>query len=476
VTPDHVLIVEDERAQREALSRFLSKRDMVVETVGDGEAALKRLRESAFDAVLTDLRLPGMDGLEVVRSACDLSEDLSVLLMTAYASVDSAIEALRLGADDYLLKPLILEDVFRKLTAVLARKRVIQENAELRRTLRHYERDTGIVACSEAMVPVMAWVDKAATSRSNVLVRGETGTGKDVIARAIHRRGPNSEDAFLPINVAAVPENMVESELFGHERGAFTGAERRREGVIRAAGNGTVFLDEVAELPLRLQPKLLRALEAREVRPVGNDRAIPFGARIIAATNRDLSDMVKEGSFREDLYYRLNVLCVDLPPLRDRREDIGPLIKHILSRQQFRNLASAGRCQVERQCKSIADECKEHERCGMIPKVTTEAMRLLCSYSWRGNIRELSNVLERMLILSDGETISIDELPEDIRQESSTESHPLADAISAFEGSHFATVLRLCDNNREKAAAELGVSPATLYRRLEKLGLKRNSQ
>ena len=443
---ERVLLVEDERAQRDALAQYLDRRGYAVTAVGSGEAALERLAREPYAVLLTDLRLAGMDGLAVVRRAREGDEEMGVLLMTAYASVESAIEALRIGAHDYLLKPLILEEVARKVKGLLEHRALVRENARLRRALQVSGGGLDLVADSPAMQEVVEWVRRAAASRSTVLLTGETGTGKEVVARAIHERGPDRDQPFLAVSLAALPEGMVESELFGHEKGAFTGADRRREGLLRAAGSGTVFLDEIAELPLAAQAKLLRALESHEVQPLGSDTAAAFEARIVAATNRDLGAAAGAGRFREDLYYRLNVLHIRLPPLRERPEDIPGLVTALLGR----HAARAG---------------------SAVPAVTPEALRAICLYPWRGNARELSNVLERAVILADEGRIDLDQLPDDVR-ESAAPRLSLPDAVDRFERSHIALVLRLCEGNREKAAEELGISPATLYRRLERLGLK----
>ena len=296
------------------------------------------------------------------------------------------------------------------------------------------------------MKEVLDWVRRAANTRSTVLVTGETGTGKEVVARAIHRLGPSHDEPFLAVNISALPENMVESELFGHEKGAFTGAERRREGLLRASGTGTVFLDEIAELGPAIQAKLLRVIESHEVQPLGSDATAPFEARVVAATHRDLEKMVEEGSFREDLFYRVNVLHIRIPPLRERPEDIPSLVHQILDRHAARGDSPS-------------------------PLVTAEAMRALCRHPWKGNVRELSNVLERALILADEGRIDLDELPPDVGG-SGDAGLDLESAIERAERAHIAMVLRLEDGNRESAAKQLGVSEATLYRRLEKLGLK----
>ncbi len=446
---ERVLVVEDERAQREALVQVLGRAGYAVDGVASGEEALAQMTKSVYGILLTDLRLPGVDGLTVVRRARELDEEMGVLLTTAYASVESAIEALRLGAHDYLLKPLIFEEVARKVAGLLAHRDLVRENVRLRRILQERSgrsSDTELVAASEAMRMVLAWVRRAATSRATVLISGETGTGKEVVARAIHELGPGRDEPFLAVNLAAIPEPLVEAELFGHERGAFTGAERRREGLLRAAGSGTVFLDEIAELPATAQAKLLRALEAREVKPLGSDRTAPFEARLLAATHRDLQGMVREGGFREDLFYRLNVLPIRVPPLRERPEDIPPLVNQLL-----RRYATKGGVPV--------------------PFVTPEAMRAICQHPWRGNVRELANILERALILVEDGRIDLDQIPADVRDASSPNLR-LDEALDRFEKSHIALALRLVGGNRDRAAEELGISPATLYRRLERLGLK----
>lgn len=371
---------------------------------------------------------------------------MGVLLVTAWASVDSAVEALRLGAHDYLLKPLIFEEVGRKVAGLIEHRELVRENARLRRLLQERAPSSEVVAESPAMREALEWARRAAGSRSTVLLTGESGTGKEVLARAIHAMGPWSEEPFLAVNVSAVPEALAESELFGHERGAFTGAERRREGILRAAGGGTVFLDEIGELPPTIQAKLLRALESREVQPLGSDRPLRFEARILTGTNRDLTSLVADGRFREDLYYRLNVVRIEVPPLRERPEDVPPLIRHLLRRHAL----TAG---------------------VPVPSVTPEAMRALSQNPWRGNVRELSNVVERALILADDGRVDLPQLPIDVREAVGLHLD-LAEAIDRFERSYIALALQLCGGSREKAAEELGISPATLYRRLERFGLK----
>jgi len=446
-----IYVVEDELAHREALRKFLGKAGFEVDAFATGEEAVARLADVSCSLLITDLRLPGMDGLAVLRKARELDSEVAVLLITAFASLESAVEALRAGANDYLLKPLILEEVERKARTLLEHRELVRENAMLRNLLRDRDEPHDVVAVSGAMKEVMDWVRRAATTRSTVLLTGETGTGKEVIARAIHRMGPDAEAPFLALNVAAVPDEMVESELFGHVRGAYTDAKDERLGILRSAGKGTVFLDEIAELPAGTQAKLLRILESDELRPLGSDAPAKFEARIIAATHRDLNGMVQEGTFREDLLYRLDVLRIALPPLRERPDDIPALVHELAGRHSKQSGVP-------------------------VPLVTAEAMRALCAHPWRGNVRELSNVLERAIILADEGRIDVEQLPDDIR---GRDGNVLAldEAVNRAERAHISMVLRLCDGNRERAAEELGISPATLYRRLEKLdiGDKRGS-
>ncbi len=441
-----ILLVEDERAQREPLTRYLRKLGHDVHAVASGEEGTARLDAQTYDVLVTDLRLPGIDGLAVVRHAHNVDDELGVLLMTAYASVDSAVEALRLGAHDYFLKPLILDEVGRKVTNLLEHRHLVRENARLRRALQTQRSDKGPICESAAMKEAYRWATRAAQAPgANVLIVGETGTGKEVMASLIHELGDSATEPFMAINLAAIPETMIESELFGFEKGAFTGADRRRDGALRSARKGTVFLDEIGELSLSAQAKLLRAIEAHEVQPLGSDATAPFQARILAATHRDLEQLVSEKIFREDLFYRLNVLRIEIPPLRERPDDIPPLVHRLIAEHAQNN--------------------------GRVPcSVSADAMRSLCGHPWRGNVRELKNVLERALILVDDDQIELDHLPADVRQ--AAERLDLQEAVSRFERSHIAMVLRLAEGNRERAAQELGISPATLYRRLEKLELK----
>ncbi len=440
-----VLVVDDEEVLRRNLARYLRLNGFDVETCPSAEAALELLGSRPFGLVITDLRMPGMDGLQLIRYLQNHHPDVLSILMTAYASVESAVEALRSGASDYLLKPVSLDELGRKVEALLERRALHEQVRRLRQELR--ERTVGIdlVAHSPAMAAVERLLDQVAPTPANVLLEGESGTGKEVVARAIHERSDRSERSFIAVNLAAQPDDLVDATLFGHERGAFTGAERAREGVFRAARGGTVFLDEIGELPLSTQTKLLRVIENRELLPLGSDRPIPVEFRLIAATNRPLRRAIEEGRFREDLYFRLNVVRIELPPLRQRTEDLPELCSRLLER----HARSLGRAP---------------------PRLTSAALAALKRHNWPGNIRELSNVLERAVLLTAGPWIDIDDLgpigetPRPVR---------LDEAIEAFERDHIRSVLARCDGDKRAAARELGVHIATLYRHIKRLGLDR---
>jgi DNA-binding NtrC family response regulator len=437
-----ILIVEDEEVLRTNLVEFLSRAGYEVEGAPTAEAGLQRVLEAEFGVVMTDIRLPGMDGVTLLKRIVAERPETFVLMATAFASVESAVEALRYGAFDYLLKPVVFEDLLQKVQNLVAFRALKQEVARLRRDLHARLGFEGLLGKSPSMGAVFALIEKVAPTHSTVLVTGESGTGKELVARAVHARSALSDREFLAVNMAAIPAEMVEAQLFGHEKGAFTGADRRREGILRSVRAGTVFLDEIGDLPLPTQVKLLRAIESHEVLPVGADRPEKVEFRLIAATHRDLELAVKEGRFRQDLFYRLNVFRVRLPPLRERREDVPELTRHYLSR---------------------------HARAiGKPPlNVSNDAMKLLLAYPWPGNVRELSNVVERAVILANGPSIGPEDLPPEFHGADGAPTE-LRLAVDQFEQQHIAWVLRLAGGNREQAARMLAVDPATLYRRLSK--------
>jgi DNA-binding NtrC family response regulator len=448
----NVLVVDDEPLIRETLAEYLSQEGYTVVACGSGEEALEHAAARPFPIALCDMQLPGMDGLELLERLQCLSPDTFVLLITAYATVENAVEAFQRGAHDYLMKPILLDEVLGKIRRLLAHRKLYMENQWLRRELNRAQPDEQIVGASAAMAQVFEMVRKVGPTRSTVLIVGESGTGKELVARAIHRAGERPGAAppaqrFVPVNCAAIPHELLENQLFGHRKGAFTGADRDQPGVFVHAGAGTVFLDEVAEMPLATQAKLLRAIEQKEVLPVGAAEPIQVEARVLAATNKDLTREVEAGRFREDLYYRLNVVCIRVPPLRERREDIPALVEFLLAR----HARALGK---------------------RIQGVTHEAMQLLRACRWRGNVRELDNALQRAAILGEGPLVTPADLPPDLAP---VEGDPalvddLGEAVKRFEKQHIERVLRQTPDKKE-AARRLGMGLSSLYRRIAELGI-----
>jgi two-component system response regulator PilR (NtrC family) len=445
-----ILVADDEPGVRESLSEILRDAGYVVQTAADGTAALKALDEHDFSVVVTDLRMPGADGLAVLKRAREISPQTLVLVMTAHATVDTAVEALRAGATDYILKPVLFEDLLAKVARLLEHRQLAWQAQMLRREVESQFDFHGLVGTSSAMREVGELIRKVAPTGTTVLITGESGTGKEIVARAIHHFSEVGDRIFLPVNCAAIPENLLESQLFGHVRGAFTGAVAAQEGLFSRAKGGTIFLDEIGDLPFGLQSKLLRTLESKEILPVGSTQPITVDVRIIAASNRDLGAMVETGTFREDLYYRLNVVNIELPPLRDRREDIPGLLEHLVRRHN-RELKRAYR------------------------GVDNATLKLLMAQPWKGNVRELDNVVEHAMILGNGEWITLADLPRALR-DSDQPLPPVGDelreALRAYERIHIETVLRRAGHDKRKAADMLGLSLSSLYRKLNELGIE----
>ncbi len=444
-----VLIVDDEALFREDLATLLESEGFSCRTAEDGERGLELAAAERPDVVLTDLVMPGIGGLEVVDRLAAASPESAVIVITAFGSLDSAVEAFRKGAVDYVVKPVVPEDLFAKIRRVGELKRLEREIRYLRRAVSEAGAGTTLVGRSPAMERVRELIHRVAGAPSPVLVLGATGTGKELVARSIHREGAGEDAPFVAVNCAALPRDLVESELFGHTRGAFTGAVRDKPGVFELASGGTLFLDEIAEMPLALQPKLLRAIEERQVTRVGGTRPIATPVRIIAATHRDLQAEVAEGRFREDLYFRIRVVEIHLPPLSERREDIPDLVEHLLGRLNAR---------LKRQVRGVAPE----------------AMRALIAADWPGNVRELENALERAMLLAGGEVFGLRDLPAELSGGGALrlESDDLRAGVRAYEAHHISRVLAAAGGNREEAARRLGIDPSTLYRRLKDLGLR----
>lgn len=448
-----ILIIDDEDLFRENLARLLRDEGHECETAPDGAAGLDRFESFAPDVVLCDIAMPGVDGIGVLDRIMENNPESFVVMVTAYGTLETAVEAFRKGASDYIMKPLVLEDVLQKINRLMKYKRLAQEVTFLRRQVSQDLDSFPMVGQSEPMHKVTSLIEDVAPTRSTVLITGESGTGKELVARAIHRMSHVSEGhaddgvsafPFVPINCAGIPAELLESELFGHVRGAFTGATRDRAGHFELAGEGTILLDEIAEMPLALQSKLLRVLQEKEFVRVGGMKTIPLKARIVASTNRDLRERVKANEFREDLFFRIAVFEIPLPPLRERWNDIPLLVESFIE--------------------SLNDELKR--RC---MGVDDKAMARLLSHAWPGNVRELRNVVERAMILCKGDWISLAELPGEFQEmvASPKFSDELREAMRVYEAEHIRRVLHSTGWNKEKAARRLGIHPSTLYRKME---------
>jgi two-component system response regulator AtoC len=447
-TNRRLLVVDDDRAMREMLTSLFKERGLAVEEAPSAAAALARAAEEDFDVVLSDVRMPGFSGVELVGQLRRLRPGTPVVLMTAFGSIDSAVEAMRTGAFDYLTKPFEPDAVILAVERALAHRALALENEQLRRAVDRSSSLGELIGRSPAMREIFALIKRIAHTRSSVLITGESGTGKEVVARAIHFHGDRSEKPFVPINCTAIPEGLLESELFGHVRGAFTGAHASKRGLFEKADGGTLFLDEIGDMGLVLQGKLLRVLQDREIRPVGGTQSLRVDVRIIAATNRDLEAEIAAGRFREDLFYRLNVIPIHIPPLRERPEDVPALAEAFLRRHT------------------------DGRRCFLSP----EAMERLQAHPWRGNARELENVLERALALCDTETLGPNDLPLPGAAAPAAPSGEDFLAAAAARGTtlhelgerYTEQVLRTTNGNKVQAARILGIDRKTLYRRAER--------
>ncbi len=445
-----VLLAEDEQNLSRILETQLRKRGFDVQVAANGRTAVEALRAKEFDVALVDLVMPEVDGIGVLREAMELDAPPEVVIVTGNGTVETAIAAMKLGAYDYLTKPCRVAELDIVVRRAHEKRRLAVENLRLQTRLSRREEFPEIVTASPAMEAVLELAGKVASSESAVLICGESGTGKELVARAVHRLSPRSEGPLTDINCAAIPENLLESELFGHERGAFTGAMTRKLGLFELADGGTLFMDEIAELAPRLQSKLLRALENGEFFRVGGTQKVSTNIRLLAATNRDIEKEVAEGSFREDLYYRINTLTIVIPPLRERPEDVPVLARHFLKQNAT----------------------------GEPPVLSDDMLQLLGQYSWPGNVRELRNVMERLAILRAGEEIQPQDLPRDLtvgrRSEGAAAPH-IGQAVSLeeMEKAHIEGVLRRENWHQGKAAETLGISPKTLYRKIRTYGLER---
>jgi two-component system response regulator PilR (NtrC family) len=441
-----ILIIDDEDILREDLAALLRDEGYSCRTASDGEEGVRLAEDGEPDVVLCDLVMPGIGGVEVVNRLAAARPELPVILITAHGTMETALEAFRAGAVDYLLKPVLPQDLIVKIRRCLEHRRLLMEVRHLRREVSDLGTGTRLIGEHPSIAKVRELIQRVASTDSTILISGESGTGKEVVARAIHEAGPGTGRPFVPLNCASLPRELFESELFGHMRGAFTGAVRDKPGQFELAAGGTLFLDEIGELPPEVQPKLLRAIEQKEFTRVGGTRTVEVRTRVVASTNRELKSEVAEGRFREDLWYRLRVVEIDLLPLRERRDDIPLLVEHFVSRLNGR---------LKRR----------------VLGVDRPAMRVLMSASWRGNARELENVLERAMIFADGDFIGIGDLPAELAGSlhCPTQSDDLRTAVRAYEREHIRQVLASVDGNKEEAARRLGVNASTLYRRLKGL-------
>jgi len=454
---EKILIVDDERSMRDFLCKMLEKQKYEVKAVGSGADALVELARENTDLMITDIKMPDMSGIELMEQCKKSSPDTVVIVITAYASHDTAVEAMKLGAEDYVTKPFDVDEFSIIIRRSLTRKRLAEENILLRKELQREHRFENIIGKSRPMIDLFRLIERVASTPSTVLITGESGTGKELVARAIHYNSPRFKHSFVSINCGALPETLLESELFGHEKGSFTGADRTKQGLFESAGGGTLFLDEIGNTPMSMQVKLLRAMQERRVRRVGGTEERPVDVRLIAATNVDLEKLVGEGAFREDLFYRVNVIKIDLPPLRKRREDIMLLALHFLDKYA----SAAGR---------------------PIRGFTDSARRGLENYSWPGNVRELENAIERAVALETSEVVTSASLPDHV---SSAKMMAAGDAVEIPENGfdleqqlegmrrrYIKIAMEMAESRQTRAAELLGISPRSLRYLLDKFNMK----
>jgi DNA-binding NtrC family response regulator len=444
-----ILIAEDEQVLRESLAELLADEGYDVLQASNGKVAHEMVLERPVDLVLSDIRMPEMDGMTLLEHLRRIAPETPVLIMTAYGTVDSAVAAMKAGAYDYLLKPVQFDDALLKVKRALEHTELARSQRTITSQLAEGSTFHDLVGRSPPMMKLFETVRKLSTVKSNVLIFGESGTGKELFAKAIHYNGITRDKPFVAVNSGAIPQMLIESELFGYRRGAFTGALRDKVGYFEAANTGTLFLDEISTLPLQVQSSLLRVLEEKVVVPVGDTRPRPIDERIIAASNQDLQKMVKEGQFREDLLFRLNVVNITLPPLRSRKEDIPLLVHHFLekyTRQMGKRVLG----------------------------ITNGAMRAVLHHTWRGNVRELENVIERAVIFAEDRHIGVEDLPFATEGITDEMSEDLKDAIAQFERQHILFSLRRHNYDKAETARSLGIGVSSLYRKMDELNIPKS--
>jgi len=446
-----ILIADDERTIRETVSMILNEEGYDTNAVSNGKEALELLEEKNYDILITDIKMPEMDGMELINQSFKICPQTSVIIITAHGSIESAIDALRKGAFDYILKPFDFDDMLLRVGRLMDHKELASENMALRQEIELKYNFSNIIGQSAEMQDVFKLITKVSNTKGNVLITGKSGTGKELVARAIHYHSSRHNKPFVPINCGAIVGTLMESEFFGHKKGSFTGAINDKDGHFKIANKGTLFLDEVGEIPLPLQVKLLRAIEAGEILPVGASNTIDVDVRLIAATNRNLEEEIEKGNFREDLFYRLNVIEIKLPALSEREEDIPLLVQHFI--QKYNR------------------ELNHH-----IKNADNTTMRILRNHEWKGGIRELENVIERALILAEGDFISQVDLPPNMVENALENEMPerLKEATATFERQHIQKILRRTSLNKEETASILGISLSSLYRKMDDLNIQLN--
>jgi two-component system response regulator AtoC len=445
-----VIVIDDEPAIRQILAAQLLKKGYHVCQAANGLSAYERIAKGDIDVAICDIKMPDISGIELVRRVRAAGLETNFIMMTAFASVDTAIEAIQAGASDYMIKPVRNEEALHRLVKIVDMRGLRAENLVLRNLLQGQKEDF-FPFTSPCMRELERLINKVAPTDSTVLVTGESGTGKGVIARRLHQLSPRAQEAFIPVNCGALPENLMESELFGHTKGAFTGADKARKGLFQEAHHGTIFLDEIGELPLQLQVKLLHVIDEKTIRPVGSEQSRQVDVRIVAATNRDLEQMVKDGRFREDLYFRLTVFHIHAPPLRDRHEDFADLLSFFLERGSKRILH------------------------GVPTSIDAKTSELLAHYAWPGNVREMENVIDRALILAEDGQITFEDLPASLRLHVISGSAAartngadnLRDQVRRFESEVICTAISASNGDRKAVAQKLGIGLSSLYRKLE---------
>lgn len=450
-SPITVMVVDDEKDIVETFRIIFKKRYNIV-GVNSGQEALNKIQKENIDIVLLDIKMPRMDGIETLRRIKKMDESLPVIMVSALKDVSFAVEAMKLSAYDYVLKPFDMEEISVLISKALEKRNLIKENISLKAILKESTHFENIIGKSKEMAKIFNLIEKVSKSDSSVLISGESGTGKELVARAIHKRGKRFDKPFITVNCASIPENLLESELFGHEAGSFTGASERRLGKFEVAHNGTIFLDEIGCMPFSMQAKLLRALQENEIERIGSSKPISINVRIISATNLSLEQAIKEGKFREDLFYRLNVIPIHLPPLRERLTDIPLLVDHFLEKY-----------------------CREMGKNKIA--VSDEVKKVFSAYTWPGNVRELANLIERIVTLADHPIISVADLPIGLISNQylqSEKSNNLKEVCQEFERQYIKRILEESNYNQSQAARKLAIHRTTLISKMESLGLKPN--